>query len=176
ADVVALGCGGGWSAPYDDGVRRSPQEGFSAHRGLTRSVSSLDISLGAPPEHAETAATPNSPTNDRRLPHAAQKLDAARSGRTEQEARPNRARRQSFRSALNTGDDAMPFKRRNAGRGHYYVDEDGTRFDGVTTLLGEGLPKPALVNWAANTTADYAVDHWDELSRNTISERINKLR
>jgi len=70
----------------------------------------------------------------------------------------------------------MPFKRRNAGRGHYYVDEDGTRFDGVTTLLGEGLPKPALVNWAANTTADYAVDHWDELSRNTISERINKLR
>jgi len=70
----------------------------------------------------------------------------------------------------------VPFKRRNAGKGHYYVDEDGSKFDGVTTLLSDGVPKPALINWAANTTADYAVDHWDELSRNTISERINKLR
>ncbi len=70
----------------------------------------------------------------------------------------------------------MPFKRRNAGKGHYYTDEDGTKLDGVTTLIGDGLPKPALINWAANTTADYAVDHWNELSHNSVSERINKLR
>lgn len=67
------------------------------------------------------------------------------------------------------------FYRRNFGKGHAYYLE-GTKLDGVTTLLSNGLPKPALVNWAANTTADYATDHWDELSEMTMSARNKELR
>lgn len=70
----------------------------------------------------------------------------------------------------------MPFRRRNAGKGHYYTDEDGSKLDGVTTLLGNGFPKPALINWAANATADYAIDHWESLSSDAVSERAKKLR
>lgn len=70
----------------------------------------------------------------------------------------------------------MSFKRVNRGKGHSYHDEDGAKLDGVTNLINEGLPKPALINWAANTTADFAIDNWDELSREPISERVKKLR
>lgn len=67
------------------------------------------------------------------------------------------------------------FYRRNFGKGHaYYLD--GAKLDGVTTLLSNGLPKPALVNWAANTTADYATDHWDELALMPMSARNKELR
>ena len=56
-------------------------------------------------------------------------------------------------------------KRVNRGKGHSYVDTDtGEKIPGVTTYIGDGVPKPALVNWAGNSTAEYAVDHWDELS------------
>lgn len=65
-------------------------------------------------------------------------------------------------------------KRRNYGKGHAYFDEDG-KVPGVTTILGDGLSKPALINWAANTTAGYAVDHWDELADMKPSERIRTL-
>ena len=40
---------------------------------------------------------------------------------------------------------------------HYYQDANGNRIPGVTTILNEGLPKPALINWAANATAEAAV-------------------
>lgn len=65
--------------------------------------------------------------------------------------------------------------RKNAGRGHtYYID--GAKVDGVTTLISKGLPKPALVNWAARTAAEYAADHWDELSELPPSGRIEAIR
>ena len=57
----------------------------------------------------------------------------------------------------------MTVKRINSGSGHRYED-DGRKLDGVTTLISAGLPKPALTWWAAGTTANYAVDHWDELA------------
>lgn len=66
-------------------------------------------------------------------------------------------------------------KRINRGRGHSY-EIDGRRADGVTTLIGEGMPKPALVGWAANTTAAYAVDHWDELADLPTSKRLDTLK
>lgn len=66
-------------------------------------------------------------------------------------------------------------KRINRGRGHSY-EIDGRRADGVTTLIGDGLPKPALIGWAANTTAAYAVDHWDELAGETPSKRLDVLK
>lgn len=69
----------------------------------------------------------------------------------------------------------MPeFKRRNYGRGHAYYLGD-RKLDGVTTLISNGLPKPALVRWAANTAADLAVDEWDQLAELPVSERRRRI-
>lgn len=55
---------------------------------------------------------------------------------------------------------ANPTRRVNRGRGHsYYIDGEKTK--GVTTLLGLGIPKPALVNWAATTVSDYVINRLD---------------
>jgi hypothetical protein len=69
-----------------------------------------------------------------------------------------------------------PVRRRNYGRGHSYVDANGAKVPGVTGIIGDGVPKPALVNWAADTTADYAVDHWDELAEMPPSARLKTLK
>lgn len=71
---------------------------------------------------------------------------------------------------------APPIRRRNYGKGHGYVDANNRKVPGVTTILGDGLPKKALINWAANATADYAVDHWDELGLLSPSKRLEKLK
>lgn len=68
-----------------------------------------------------------------------------------------------------------PITRRNRGKGHSYHDATGARVPGVTTVLNSGCPKPALINWAARTTVDYAIDYWDELNDLPISERIKRL-
>ncbi|KKI16400.1 MULTISPECIES: hypothetical protein [unclassified Leucobacter] len=67
------------------------------------------------------------------------------------------------------------FRKRKYGRNHaYYLDD--RKLDGVTTLLGNGLPKPALVNWAGNATAEYAVDNWEELGELSLSKRLDTLK
>jgi hypothetical protein len=43
------------------------------------------------------------------------------------------------------------------GNGHSYL-LDGEKVPGVTTILDNGIPKPALVGWAARTVAEYVVD------------------
>lgn len=69
----------------------------------------------------------------------------------------------------------MPeFKRRNYGRGHSYYLGD-RKLDGVTTLISNGLPKPALVKWAANSAADLACDEWDDLAKLPVSERRKRI-
>ncbi len=48
----------------------------------------------------------------------------------------------------------------------------------VTSLLSAGLPKPALVGWAANTTAEYAVDKravWEPMAADDPIAAINHL-
>ena len=65
-------------------------------------------------------------------------------------------------------------ERRNYGRGHGYKI-DGYKVPGVTTVLGESLPKPALIDWAARTTAAAAVDRWDELGALPPSQRLKAL-
>lgn len=72
----------------------------------------------------------------------------------------------------------MKIQRVNNGRNHWYIDQDagGARIPGVTTLAGNGLPKPALLNWAGDATAEYAVDGWDELSTLPVSERLKKIK
>ncbi|WP_378735474.1 hypothetical protein [Nocardia brasiliensis] len=69
-----------------------------------------------------------------------------------------------------------PVRRKAAGRNHYYVDGTGARMPGVTTILGNGLPKKALINWAANATADAAVNAWDELAELPVATRLDRLK
>lgn len=65
----------------------------------------------------------------------------------------------------------LPITRRNHGRGHSYFDANGVKLPSVTTIISGGVPKPALVRWAARTAAEEAVDRWDELAALPISER-----
>jgi hypothetical protein len=64
--------------------------------------------------------------------------------------------------------------RRNYGRGHGYK-LDGEKLVGVTTALGV-LDKPALRDWIARTTAERAIDEWDELGELPISQRLERIR
>lgn len=68
----------------------------------------------------------------------------------------------------------MTITRRDWGTSHRYKI-DGEAVPGVTTVLN-AMAKPALIDWAANTTADYAVDHWDELADMAPSKRLSTLR
>ena len=61
------------------------------------------------------------------------------------------------------------------GTGHSY-ELDGEPVPGVTTILRDGWPKPALKAWAGKMTAAYAVDHWDDLAEKTPTERFEELR
>jgi hypothetical protein len=68
-----------------------------------------------------------------------------------------------------------PIRRVDTARGHHYVDANSQRVPGVTTITG-ALPKDALINWAANATAGYAIDQWDVLTELPPSERLKKLQ
>lgn len=71
----------------------------------------------------------------------------------------------------------MTIQRRNHGKSHSYINIDtGQKIPGVTTVTGNGLPKPALLNWAGDATAEYAVDNWDALSKLPLSERLKKIK
>lgn len=69
-----------------------------------------------------------------------------------------------------------PIRRHDTAKGHYYKDATGARVPGVTTIIGDGVPKPALINWAANATAEAAVDRWDELGAMSPSKRLKELQ
>ena len=64
--------------------------------------------------------------------------------------------------------------RTDRGNGHSYTI-DGTKVPGVTTVNGM-RPKDALINWAGNTTAAYAVDYWEELAGLPPSQRLERLK
>lgn len=66
------------------------------------------------------------------------------------------------------------FTRKNHGSSHsYYVD--GIKIPGVTSILGV-LDKPALVEWAAKTTARHAIENWERLSGMNPIDRYEELR
>jgi hypothetical protein len=56
-----------------------------------------------------------------------------------------------------------PVRRIPTKFGHYYKDGAGDRIPGVTTILNAGVPKPQLIDWAGNKSAELAVDNWEEL-------------
>ena len=68
------------------------------------------------------------------------------------------------------------FKRVNYGRGHGYKDGNGNKIPGVTTILGAGLAKPALMAWGIKSVAQYAIDHWDDLAAKPVSARLEELK
>lgn len=55
----------------------------------------------------------------------------------------------------------MTIKRIDAGKGHRYTI-DGSKADGVTTLIKKGLPSPALMYWSARCVAEYVADADDD--------------
>lgn len=69
-----------------------------------------------------------------------------------------------------------PIRRIVTAKGHYYKDGNGQRMPGVTTILGDGVPKKALINWAANATAEWAVDNFDDLTEMTPAQRLKALQ
>ena len=50
------------------------------------------------------------------------------------------------------------------GRSHGYK-LDGVKVPGVTTLISDGLPKPALISWGAKKVAAYVAEHPELLSQ-----------
>jgi len=64
----------------------------------------------------------------------------------------------------------VTLKRVASGSGHRY-ELDGQRVAGVTTIINGGLPKPALIEWAARCSADLVTDAWDDLATMTPSAR-----
>jgi hypothetical protein len=66
---------------------------------------------------------------------------------------------------------APPTRIQRAGNGHtYYID--GDRAPGVTTILGDGLPKPALMSWAAGAVADFVVNRLNIARKDDGTTRI----
>lgn len=59
---------------------------------------------------------------------------------------------------------------------HRYVDGRGDDIPGVTSIIDQGIPKPALINWASKVTAEYAVDHWNDLAELPTSARLEELK
>ena len=59
---------------------------------------------------------------------------------------------------------------------HWYEDADGVKIPGVTTLIGDGYPKPALVGWGIKSVAEYAVDNWDELADLPPTDQLKRLK
>ncbi len=55
------------------------------------------------------------------------------------------------------GKRAAPTRIQKSGSGHQYF-LDGEKVPGVTTILGNGIPKPALMDWAAREAADFVVN------------------
>ena len=64
----------------------------------------------------------------------------------------------------------MSLRRVASGSGHRY-ELDGERVPGVTTIINGGLPKPALIEWAARCSADLVLNEWDDLLDMTPSAR-----
>lgn len=64
-------------------------------------------------------------------------------------------------------------KRVNRGNNHSYL-LDGTKASGVTTVLGDGVPKPALVGWAARTIAEFVAERL-EIDADTGAVRADEM-
>lgn len=74
------------------------------------------------------------------------------------------------------GVSAGRFRRRNYGRNHGYL-LDGQKIISVTKILSLGMPKPALINWAASEAAQAAwelQDRKEHLSYSDFTAHVAK--
>lgn len=69
------------------------------------------------------------------------------------------------------GNPAAKTRITRTGNGHSY-ELDGAWCPGVTTVIDRGVPKGALVGWAANTVAEYVVDRLNVAKNAQGVERI----
>jgi hypothetical protein len=63
----------------------------------------------------------------------------------------------------------------DAGR-VYRHPATGEEVPSVTTIIGGGVPKPALVGWAAKQAAEYAVANWDTLGSLGVADRVTQIK
>jgi hypothetical protein len=66
---------------------------------------------------------------------------------------------------------APPTRMQRSGNGHIYF-LDGERVPGVTTILGNGIPKPGLMKWASGTVSDFVVNRLTVARNPEGKERI----
>lgn len=72
---------------------------------------------------------------------------------------------------------SAPKDRTSTKTGSYYVEPvTGEKMVSVTTIISGGIPKPALVRWAAKAVAEYAVDHKDKWLDLDGDEAIDLLK
>jgi hypothetical protein len=64
-------------------------------------------------------------------------------------------------------------RRVNHGKGHSYYLND-VKVPGATTVLNKGYPKH-LEKWAADQSAAYAINHWDELAELGPADRLKPI-
>lgn len=80
--------------------------------------------------------------------------------------------------AVSAVEDQGPvaFRRVDRGRNHSYT-LNRQRVPGVTTLIGDGVPKPGLITWAARTVATFVADaledpdemrRWQTMGRDSL--------
>jgi hypothetical protein len=69
----------------------------------------------------------------------------------------------------------MTVTRRRFGRNGYAWYMNGVKVPGVTQVT-RMLPSQNLIDWAANTTADYAIDHLKQLTEMAPSVALNTLK
>jgi len=59
---------------------------------------------------------------------------------------------------------------------HHYEDINGQKVPGVTTILGKGMPKPALLPWGIKAVAEYAVNNREELAEMKPTDMLTTLK
>src|SRR5262245_13003682 len=69
-----------------------------------------------------------------------------------------------------------PIRRVDTEKTHYYVDGAGNRVKGVTTIIDQGVPKPALIEWSSKATAECAINNWDDLADMPPAARLYRLQ
>jgi len=66
---------------------------------------------------------------------------------------------------------------KKAGRNHWYVNDAGEKVPQVSAIAKSGVDKSnQMIAWAARITADYVLDHWEELAALSPSERYWTVR
>jgi hypothetical protein len=69
----------------------------------------------------------------------------------------------------------MTFRRIRRGKWWSY-EIDGHRVAGVTTMIGKAVPKPALIDWSARMSAEWAVDNIDTIARMDRAAAVDAIK